>query len=192
MDKDCQRLLFGSKRPATPHCFDFARRSLRAAEIQVERIWDRPGLSADHPKFVAAVQDALIDVHFYFIALRNLYRFLHKVIQDPLFAHLQPELQALNEAWFKHYSKGREAFEHIDQRLPGEKQENQLVEIKANGASRKIHYGLSMQRGVFTHSDLTFDISMQTFQRLQADVVAFFAEIVESCPPNPLGQARAV
>ena len=114
MDNSNQRLFFGSKKPATSHCFDFSRRSLRAAEIQIERIWNRPGLHADHPQFVAAIHDALIDVHFYFIALRNVYRFLSKVVQDPVFAHLRPELQSLGERWFKHYAKGREAFEHID------------------------------------------------------------------------------
>lgn len=158
----------------------------------MERIWNRPGLSADHPQFVAAAQDALIDVHFYFIALRNLYRFLHKVVQDPVFAHLQPELQVLNDTWFKHYAKGREAFEHIDQRLPGEKNEHQLIEITENGASRKVHYSLSMRRGEFQHSDLTFDISKQTFERLRAEVDAFLAKVVQSCPPNPLEQVRAV
>jgi hypothetical protein len=192
MDKDCQRLFFGSKRPATTHCFDFARRSLRGAEIQIRRIWDRPGMSAEDPQFIAAVQDALIDVHFYFIGLRNLYRFLHKIVQDPLFVHLEPELQVLNNTWFKHYAKGREAFEHIDQRLPGERHEDQLVEITENGASRKVHYGLSMRSGVFTHSDLTFDISKETFQRLREDVIAFLAKIVECCPPNPMEQIRAV
>ena len=192
MNTDSQRLFFGGKKPATSHCFDFARRSVRAAEIQIERIWDRPGLPADHPQFVAAAQDALIDVHFYFIALRNLYRFLDKVVADPVFAHLQPELQRLNEAWFKHYAKGREAFEHIDQRLPGEKHEKQLVEVTEGGASRKIHYGLSMRRGVFEHSNLTFDISKQTFGHLRTDVNAFLAKVVESCPPDPLEQIRAV
>jgi len=192
MDKDAQRLFFGSKKPATSHCFDFARRSLRAAEIQIERIWDRPGLPADHPQFVAAIHDALIDVHFYFIALRNLYRFLDKIVADPVFAHLQPELQALNDTWFNHYAKGREAFEHIDQRLPGEKHEKQLIEVTDGGSLRKIHYGLSMQRGVFEHSNLTFDISKHTFERLKADVRAFLVKVVESSPPNPLEQARAV
>ena len=192
MDKDCQRIFFGSKRPATGHCFDFARRSLRAAEIQVERIWDRPALSGDDPRFIAAVHDALIDVHFYFIGLRNLYRFLHKVVQDPAFVHLATELQTLNDAWFKHYAKGREAFEHIDQRLPGERHENQIAEIVENGAFRKVHYGLRMRSGVFAHSDLVFDISKETFHRMRADVIVFLAKIVECCPPNPLEETRAV
>lgn len=109
-----------------------------------------------------------------------------------MFAHLQPELQNLNDAWFKHYAKGREAFEHIDQRLPGEKHEKQLVEVTEGGASRKIHYGLSMRRGVFEHSNLSFDISKQTFERLRADVNAFLAKVVEGSPPNPLEQVRAV
>lgn len=191
MDQDSQRIFFSSTRPATSHCFDFSRQSLRAAEIQVERIWKYSGQSADHRLFVAAMNDALIDVHFYFIALRNLYRFLHKVVQDPIFAHLAPDLCTLNDKWFNHYAKGREAFEHIDQRLPGEKHENRLVEITENGASRKVHYGLSMQRALFMHSDLTFDISRTTFQHLREDVVVFLAKVVESCPPNPMTQTHA-
>jgi hypothetical protein len=98
---------------------------------------------------------------------------------------LEAELQVLNDAWFKHYAKGREAFEHIDQRLPGEKQEKQLVEVTNGGSSRKIHYGLSMRRSVFEHSNLTFDISTETFERLRSDVNGFLAKIIESCPPNP-------
>ena len=156
MTKDSERLFFGSKKPATSPSFDFAHRSLRAAEIQIERIWSRPGLPAQHPQYIAAVEDTLIDVHFYFIALRNLCRFLGKVVEDPVFVSLRPELQALNDAWFKHYAKGREAFEHIDQRLPGGKHEKQLVEVTENGTSRTIHYGLSMRRGMFQHSNLTF------------------------------------
>jgi hypothetical protein len=192
MDKDSQRLFFGSKKPATSHCFDFARRSLRAAEIQMERIWSRPGLPADHPQFVPAVHDVLIDVHFYFIALRNLYRFLARIVEDPMFAHLEAELRALNDVWFKHYAKGREAFEHIDQRLPGEKHEKNLVEVTDGGSPRKIHYGLSMRRGVFEHSDLTFDISKQAFERLRSDVSGFLTKVIESCPPNPMEQAHVV
>lgn len=186
MDKDSQRIFFCSERPATSECFDLALRSLRAAEIQVERIWDRSSLSADDPMFIAAVQDALIDVHFYFIGLRNTYRFLHKVVQDPVFVHLEPELTVLNNTWFKHYAKGREAFEHIDQRLPGERHEDQVIETVENGASRKVLYGLRMRSGVFMHSDLTFDISKETFVRLQADIIVFLAKIVECCPSNPV------
>ena len=159
----------------------------------MERIWDRPGLPADHPQFVLAVHDALIDVHFFFIALRNLYQFLARVVEDPMFAHLKTNLDGLNDKWFRHYAKGREAFEHIDQRLPGEKNEKQLVEVRdAGGGPRKIHYGLYMRKALFKHSDLTFDISKQTFERLQADVNAFLTTILETCPPNPTEQARAV
>lgn len=192
LDKDEQRIFFSCEHPATSHCFGLSGRSLRAAEIQVERIWEHPGLSANHPQFMATAEDVLIDVHFYFIALRNLYRFLHKVAQDPVFAHLQPELHVLNDKWFKHYARGREAFEHIDQRLPGEKYESRVVQITENGASRKVCYGLNMRSGLFMHSDLTFDISRGTFQHLRQEVAEFLAQIVESCPPNPFEQAHPV
>ncbi|MEQ1814148.1 MAG: hypothetical protein ABL860_06815, partial [Candidatus Nitrotoga sp.] len=68
--EDIQRVFNSSKRGATSHCFDFVNRSLRASEIQLNRIWDRPVVSGDTMVVTAAFQDILIDVHFYFISLR--------------------------------------------------------------------------------------------------------------------------
>lgn len=192
MDRDSQRIFFSSTQPATAHCFDFSRRSLRAAEIQVNRIWSHPQSATDDQDFFATIQDILTDVHFYFIALRNLYRHLEKVVKDPIFTHLKPELDALNERWFKNYAKGRESFEHIDQRLPEEKHSSKLVEVTENGASRKVHYGISMQNAVFTHSDLTLDISIENFQCLKENVNALIAKILDSCPPDPFEQPDAM
>lgn len=176
------RVFFSAKKPATSHCFYFASRSLRAAELQMDRIWDRPVVSGSHAVVEAAFQDILIDIHFYFIALRNLYRFLAKVVDDPAFEQFRPDVEKLNSAWFKHYAKGREAFEHIDQRLPGEKQERQLVEVSDGGNPRKIHYGVSLRKGVFTHSNLSFDISREAFLGLKGEVETLLTKIVNSCP----------
>jgi hypothetical protein len=183
MTTDKDRVFFSSKRPATSHCFDFAIRALRAAEIQIDRIWNRPFVSGPHAIVEVAFQDILIDVHFYFIALRNVHRFLEKVVEDPMFEQFRPEVEKLNVTWFKHYAKAREAFEHIDQRLRGEKQEHQLVEITDGGSSRRIHYGLSLRKGIFKYSNLSFDISREAFSHLKADVEVLFAKIVNSCPP---------
>ena len=176
-----QRVFFSSKQPATSHCFDLAIRSLRAAELQVNRIWNRPVVGGDPTLVTAAFQDILIDVHFYFIALRNVYRFLRKAIADPAFEPLRPELDRLNEKWFQHYGKGREAFEHIDQRLPGEKHEASIVEIEEAGARRKINYGLRLREGLFLHSDIKWDITTGTFELISHDVQALFQQIVGSC-----------
>ena len=80
MDQD--RAFFSSKRAATPRCFDFVRRALRAAEIQIDRIWTRPVVTGSHEIVRAAIQDVLIDFHFYFIALRNLYRSLDQILRQ--------------------------------------------------------------------------------------------------------------
>ena len=178
-----RKVFFSSKRPATSHCFDFSARSLRAAEIQLDRIWNRPVVGGHREVVTAAFEDILIDVHFYFIALRNVFRFLRKVIADPAFNHLRPELDELNDRWFRHYAKGREAFEHIDQRLPGEKHEENIVEIEENGAKRKINYGLRLREGVFLHSDLTWDITKKTFELMQVDVQALRQKILDSRNP---------
>ena len=181
---DIQRVFFSSKRGATSHCFDFVGRSLRAAELQLNRIWDRPVVSGDTTVVTAAFQDILIDVHFYFISLRNVYRFLKKIVADPKFKHLEPKLENLNKNWFKHYSKGREAFEHIDERLSGEKNESNIVEIEEGGAKRKINYGLRLREGLFLHSDLRWDITKATFAQISSDVQAFLQQIVDNCEPS--------
>jgi len=101
-------------------------------------------------------------------------------VSDPIYTHLKPELEDLNQKWFKHYAQGREAFEHIDQRFPGEKHEGKIVEIEEKGARRKIHYGLSMKKGLFTHSDKSWDISAASFEEIKASVRHLIGQIVDS------------
>lgn|GEM_PF-1841435 len=146
--EESNRVFSASRNGATATCFNLARRSLRAAEIQVSRIWDRPVVQGDQQTLTAAAEDILIDVHFYFVALRNIYRFLEKVVSDEVFQELRPGLVELNEKWFKHYSLGREAFEHIDQRLPGQRHQNKITEIEEKGGKRKINYGLRLSKGL--------------------------------------------
>lgn len=187
--EESEEVFFASRNDATATSFDLATRSLRAAQIQISRIWDRPVVQGNHQIVAAAFEDILIDVHFYFVALRNTYRFLEKVVSDETFQELRPGLLELNDKWFKHYALGREAFEHIDQRLPGQKHESKIVEIQEGGARRKINYGLRLREGLFMHSDLKWDISKAAFERISADVRAFLNRIVEkSESSNPLLQ----
>ena len=44
---DSQRVFLSSKRPATSHCFDYAKRSLLAAELEINRVWVERQLSSD-------------------------------------------------------------------------------------------------------------------------------------------------
>lgn len=178
MDTDTQKLLFSAEKPATSHCFSLAKRSLLAAEIQMERIWGPVIKSVDNPLLPYEIK--LIDIHFYFVALRNLYRYLNKIMSDPAYSHLKADLEILNNKWFRHYSKGREVFEHIDQKFPGEKHQDKIVEIEEKGARRKVHYGLSMKDGVFTHSDESWDISKKSFAEFKDNVAQFIQKIVES------------
>lgn len=178
MDTDTQKVLFSAEKPATSHCFSLAKRSLLAAEIQMERIWGPVIKSADNPLLPYEIK--LIDIHFFFIALRNLYRYLNKIMSDLVYSHLKADLEILNDKWFRHYSKGREAFEHIDQRFPGERHQDRIIEIEEKGARRKVHYGLSMKDGVFTHSDESWDISKKSFVVFKDNVAQFMQKIVES------------
>ena len=53
--EDSQRVLFASRTGATAVSFDLARRSLRAAEIQISRIWDRPVVHGDRQVVEVAI-----------------------------------------------------------------------------------------------------------------------------------------
>ena len=172
MLSDDSHWFFACKNVATPFAFHLARRYLQAAENQITRIWE--------PSVVNGDQEAmLIDIHFYFVALRDVYRFLNKVVSDEVFGGLLPKLAELNDKWFKHYSLGRDAFEHIDQRFPGERYSDRIVEIEEKGAKRKIHFGLKPSQGLFQHSDLEWDISRATFDLIKADVEDLLQLIVE-------------
>lgn len=178
------KVMAACRKDSTVHCVDFAFRSLRAAEIQVARIWNFGPAPSPHDVDARSrfYQDILTDIHFYFIALRNVYRYLLKTVRDPAFDAFRPELAELNDRWFLHYSKGRDAFEHFDQRLPGEQQESQIIEIvDDSGGRRKIHYGIKPKKGVFTHSDQEWDITTDTFNRISSDVKSLLSRIITSC-----------
>lgn len=160
-------LMARGQRLASASCFGLARRSLRAAAIQVDRIWAERPQSPDH------FEDMLIDIHFYFIALRNVYRFLDKFCDDPTFKAHRPALDKLNERWFRHFAAGREAFEHIDQRLPGERHAHRIEEINAHGARRRVHYGVQPSAGLFLHSTSSWDIKRETFAELARETEEF-------------------
>jgi hypothetical protein len=184
-------VMAASRKGATVHCINFAFRSLRAAEIQVVRIWTHDPAPSQHDVEARnrLYQDILVDIHFYFIALRNVYRYLAKAIRDPAFDAFRQELAELNDRWFLHYAKGREGFEHIDQRLPGEKHESLIVEVvDGSGGRRKIHYGIKLTKGVFTHSDQEWDITKDTFDRISADVKSLLSRMVDSCAVMDLPQ----
>lgn len=190
-----EKVFLASQNGATAASFDLAMRSLRAGQIQINRIWDRPVVQGNYQIVAAAFEDILIDVHFYFIALRNTYRFLERVVADEKFNEFRPDLLELNDKWFKHYALGREAFEHIDQRLPGQKHESKIMETQEGGTRRKINYGLRLREGLFMHSDLKWDISKVTFDHISADARAFLNRIVEKSESSnrllqPTGQQR--
>ncbi|MDB9753022.1 hypothetical protein OAB29_02635 [Oceanospirillaceae bacterium] len=159
----------------TNTCLSLAQRSLKAAELQMERVWSPPNIKPNcTSEMIEANEHKLIEIHFYFVAMRNIHRFLDKTIKgDSIFESYKLHFEELNEKWFKHNSKGREAFEHIDQRLPGEKHENKLVEI----GNRKIHYGIRWSAGEFAHSNLVWDISVITFGTFKTEISSFIEEL---------------
>ena len=114
LSKDRQRLFSASTHAST--YFDLAHRYLHAAERQITRIWNLR-ISDDPQRVEADFQEMLIEVHFYFVALRDVYRCLAKVVSVEVFQGLRPEVDNLWVKWFKHYNQGRNMFEHLDERL---------------------------------------------------------------------------
>lgn len=185
---DTLNLMIASQRGATVHCMNFANRSLRAAALQVHRIWHRssPPCATDFLASTTFYEDILTDIHFYFISLRNTYRYLSKVVEDPAFEAHSVELEKLNTAWFSHYAKGREAFEHIDQRLPGEKHESRI--ISSDDGMSKLHYGFNPDEKLFLHSNQEWDISENTFEKIHHEVVTLISNIINNCTPTTTNQ----
>ncbi|MBO6558831.1 MAG: hypothetical protein JJ957_20355 [Pseudomonadales bacterium] len=143
------------------------------------RIWQMP---AERPNTRIAMQEAneekLIELHFYFVSIRNIYRFLSKAIDDDVLSEFSAELDTLNSKWLAHNSKAREAFEHIDQRLPGEKHEEKIAQI----GNRKVHYGISWKDAEFRHSDLVWDISQNTYEEFHRDIAEFLNKLQMKFP----------
>ncbi|MNR56343.1 hypothetical protein D3C85_1768950 [compost metagenome] len=73
-------------------------------------------------------------------------------------------------------------FEHIDQRLPGEKHQGRIIEVDdRQGNRRKINYGIRGKEGLFTHSNETWDITESTFSRISQDVRSLLKRIIRHC-----------
>ncbi|HCX90785.1 MAG: hypothetical protein COW04_08135 [Deltaproteobacteria bacterium CG12_big_fil_rev_8_21_14_0_65_43_10] len=60
--EESQHVFFASRSGATATSLDLARRSLRAAEIQINRIWDRPVVHGNHKVVAAAFEHINRDV----------------------------------------------------------------------------------------------------------------------------------
>lgn len=179
--EDESAVMFASRNSSTSTCFGLAQRSLKAAEIQINRVWDVTVIQPNQQLSMKYRQElnevALIELHFFFVSMRNIYRYLHRVIKDPTFTDLAAELEVLNNAFFKHYSSGRVAFEHIDQRLQGQPNEKMIVETEENGARRKILYSLRWREGLFLHSDQQWDISREKFASMKEDVEVLISHV---------------
>ena len=104
-----------------------------------------------------------------------------------LFKELRPDLDTLNEQWCRHYSAGRDVFEHIDQRLPGQKHEDQIVAIEEQVREKKTNFRIIRSKGLFLHSNQEWDISRVQFELMQADVEGFLSRFVGIAQANIKG-----
>ena len=160
--------------PKAAEFFDLARRYLDAAELQNDRIWAHalPVEDGDPQLAKTAFEEIVIEVHLYFVVLNDVYRFLEQITAEEIFQELHPRLAGLNESWFKHYNKGRNLFEHLEERL------------RRPHRGTRITFGLRMGSGKFLHSDDEWDISKSAFDSLKVDVEHFMDSIVAASESN--------
>lgn len=104
------------------------------------------------------------------------------MVEDPAFEAHRVELENLNTTWFSHYAKGREVFEHIDQRLPGEKHEARI--ISSDDGMSKLHYGIKPNERLFLHSNQEWDISESTFEKIHQDAATLISNIINNFAPT--------
>ena len=163
----------GGSRGAAETFFNLARRYLEAAELQNNRIWLDPPQVGSFDEVQSRFEAIRIEMHLYFVVLDDLYRYLDRVIREEKYAKLGPQLDALNDKYFRHYNKARRLFEHMVEKL------DLLMEN-----DKPINHGLNLTSGVFRHTDVETDIyevwdfSQATFTRLKHDVEDLMSLVV--------------
>lgn len=134
-----------------------------------------PHIDPGNQALVMARFEAIkIEVHLYFVLLDDLHKFLKKVISEETFKGLDPQLNQLNDKWFRNYNSGRRLFEHLDERLST---------LLSKGA-RKYDFKLDLGLGYFQHTNIKnqddmWDICKAAFAALRKDVDHLLNQIVE-------------
>lgn len=112
------------------------------------------------------MRPVLSDVHFYFVAWGGCRNMLETLVG-------QPEMLAAKKVFdgyrkeFEHYVAGRNSFEHYDDRLPGQRDEDRVREIQPdpNAGSHRVYSGF--RDGKYVHSDMAWDISRNSLALLE-------------------------
>lgn len=166
-----------AKKPATLFGFEHTVEALMAADIQNSRIFQHESFTGDFLKDSVIAMKIITDIQFYIMSVRNIKRYGRLIVLDDTFSSLRDTLLEIESKWIDKFKSMRDSLEHMDERFPGCKKSQAIVEVCEGQAKRKIHRGFSLSEGVFRHSDQQLDISHGTFLNIATDVLLFLSDV---------------
>jgi len=107
----------------------------------------------------------LAEVHLYFISLDNIKDMINVITSEKNLIFIKKDIGDINKI-LEHYSKGRNTFEHFDDRIPGGKRHKDakdVVDIES-GNTRKILGGL--KGDIYKFEDQEWSLSASNFQEI--------------------------
>ena len=157
-----------------------------AAAKQMARIWDAnaeskssigdpgPGasqeeISAYHRKVKDGKIPLLYETNFYFVAWTDCRNMLEVLVGQPEFLEAKKVFDS-HRKHFEHYTEARNSFEHFDDRLPGQRYEGRVKEVREDLAAgpRRILFGF--KGGNYKHSDKLWDITPASLELLESAI----------------------
>ncbi len=118
---------------------------------------------------VVRMQVVLCEVHFYFVAWANCRNMLEILTGQPEFLEAKKVFDT-HRKHFEHYVAGRNSFEHFHDRLPGQRNEDRVREVRDDpiAGPRRVFAGFS--GGKYVHSDMSWDISPKSLELLDQSI----------------------
>ena len=118
---------------------------------------------------VERLRPVLYEVHFYFVSWGNCRNMLEILVGQPEFLEAKKVYDSHRKE-FEYYVAGRNSFEHYHDRLPGQKNENRVREVRPdpNAGAHRIFTGF--HEGKYVHSDMSWDISPDSLTSLDSKI----------------------
>jgi len=122
------------------------------------------------------MRPVLYEVHFYFVAWGNCRNMLEILVGQTEFLEAKKVFDA-HRKHFEHYVAGRNSFEHFHDRLPGQRNEDRVKEVRSdpNAGPHRIYAGFS--EGKYVHSDMSWDISPKSLELLDQSIDSVLAVV---------------
>lgn len=122
------------------------------------------------------MQPALAEVHFYFVSWAGCRNMLQILVGQPEFLEAKKIFDGYRSE-FEHYVAGRNSFEHFHDRLPGQGEEHRVKEIQPSPQDSPHRVFWGFRNGNYIHSNLEWDISPASLERLEKHVSEILAAV---------------